>query len=140
MGVISCLERRIVIRCYLWTLAGGISLLLGVLGIFLPLLPTTPFILLASACFMRGSPRFHAWIQHHAIFGPLLRDWQQKRALPRAVKRKGATMIVLSFAFSIYWVSQVWLKFALLVFAIVLLLWFTRLPVVEPLAEREENH
>ncbi len=89
---------------------------------------------------MRGSERFHHWIHRHPTFGPLLTDWQQKRALRRSVKRKATVMIIVSFAFSIYCVSMEWLKIALLVFAIVLLLWFNRLPVIEHLADREENH
>ncbi len=121
-------------------MVGGLCVGLGILGAVLPLLPTTPFILLASACFMRGSPRFHHWIIHHPTFGTFIRDWQEKRALRRSVKHRAMALIVLSFTVSIYFSPFLWLKIALLIFAIVLLLWFVQLPVIEHLADDEENH
>ncbi len=115
-------------------------MLLGIAGIVLPLLPTTPFILLASACFMRGSPAFHRWLHEHKTFGPLLENWHKHRAITRKVKQRGAAFIVLSFTFSIIVAPMVWVKIALLVMLIILLSWFMRLPVTELVADREENH
>lgn len=58
---------------------------LGTLGVFLPLLPTTPFLLLAAACFARSSPRLHGWLQASPLLGPLLLDWERHGAIaPRA--------------------------------------------------------
>ncbi|PSW18796.1 DUF454 domain-containing protein [Photobacterium sanctipauli] len=110
-------------------LCGWICVGLGVLGAVLPLLPTTPFLLLASACFMRGSPRLNRWLMEHRHFGPILRNWHQNGAVSSKVKRRANIMIVLSFALSIYLVPLVWHKVMLLVFLSVLLLWFNRLPV-----------
>ena len=76
----------------LWLLAGGISLLLGIAGIFLPLLPTTPFVLLAAACFSRGSTRCEAWLLHHPRFGPAVRDWREHRAVPLRAKQLALVM------------------------------------------------
>jgi len=59
---------------------------LGVVGAFLPILPTTPFIILAAACFARSSPRLEAWLLSHRVFGPLLRDWRERGAIPRHAK------------------------------------------------------
>lgn len=69
----------------LWLLIGLTSLALGIAGVVLPLLPTTPFVLLSAYCFARSSPRLHDWLLAHRIFGPLIRNWEQHRAIaPRA--------------------------------------------------------
>lgn len=68
---------------------------LGVLGAFLPLLPTTPFLLLAAACWARSSPRFHEWLLRHRVFGPTLRSWSRHRALPPGVKSKAIALLVV---------------------------------------------
>ncbi|WP_120510392.1 YbaN family protein [Photobacterium salinisoli] len=111
--------------------SGWCFVTLGVLGIFLPLLPTTVFLLLASACFMRGSPRIHSWLHNHPKLGPVLDNWHQHHAISRSVKRRANLTITLSFAFSILIVPVSWVKALLFVIAIVLLIWFNRLPVRE---------
>ena len=63
-----------------------ITLALGVVGIFLPLLPTTPFILVAAWAASKGSPRLHRWLWNHPQIGPLLHNWHTKGAVPRAAK------------------------------------------------------
>lgn len=66
--------------------AGLLFLALGAVGIFLPLLPTTPFLLLAAACFSRSSRRMHAWLLRNRLFGPILRDWEERGAIARRIK------------------------------------------------------
>jgi len=69
----------------LWLIIGLTSLALGIAGVVLPLLPTTPFVLLSAYCFARSSPRLHDWLLGHRIFGPLISNWEQHRAIaPRA--------------------------------------------------------
>lgn len=70
-----------------WLAAGCAALALGAVGAVLPLLPTTPFVLLAAYCFARSSPRLHAWLLAHRHFGPLIRAWQRERAIPASAKR-----------------------------------------------------
>ena len=77
---------------------GWLAVALGTLGVFLPLLPTTPFILLAAWCFARSSPRFHHWLLYRSWFGGYLRHWQQYRAMPPGAKPRAIVMILLTFA------------------------------------------
>jgi uncharacterized membrane protein YbaN (DUF454 family) len=65
---------------------GWLSLVLGVIGIFLPLLPTTPFILLAAACFLRSSDRLYRWLVSHPRLGPYIEGYLQGKGVPRRAK------------------------------------------------------
>jgi uncharacterized membrane protein YbaN (DUF454 family) len=76
-------------------LAGLLSLGLAILGAFLPLLPTTPFLLLAAACFARSSERLHRWLLAHPRLGPFIRDWEQGGVIRPAAKR-AATLLMLA--------------------------------------------
>jgi uncharacterized membrane protein YbaN (DUF454 family) len=84
----------------LWLLAGGCSLLLGIVGIFLPLLPTTPFVLLAAFCFSRGSLRCERWLLQHPRFGPMVRDWRAHHAIPRRAKQLALVMMAVGAAWA----------------------------------------
>ena len=70
----------------IWVLAGIVCAGLGALGLVLPLLPGTPFVLLAAICFARSSRRLHNWITDHQWFGPLIEDWQRNGAIARRTK------------------------------------------------------
>ena len=89
----------------MWMLAGWISLALGLIGIVVPLLPTTPFILLAAFCFQRGSRRLHLWLTEHPRFGPLIDDWRTRGAIPRKAKRNA--IIALLAVLLISWLLSV---------------------------------
>ena len=80
----------------LWLCAGFASLVLGVVGIVLPLLPTAPFVLLAAYCFSRGSQRWERWLLAHPRFGPLVRDWRERRAVPLRAKQFAIAMMACS--------------------------------------------
>lgn len=69
-----------------WKTAGIILVGLGVIGIVLPLLPTTPFLLLAAFCFDRGSPTLHNWLISHAHLGPVIKSWRDHGAVPTSAK------------------------------------------------------
>jgi uncharacterized membrane protein YbaN (DUF454 family) len=81
----ATLHRSRVVRCLFW-LAGSVSLALGLVGVVLPGLPTTPFVLLAAACYAKASPRLHGWLLNHRFMGPMVRDWEQHRSLTRRTK------------------------------------------------------
>lgn len=110
---------------HLFNVIGVISVLLGILGIFLPLLPTTPFLLLASACFARGSKPLHDWLLKHRVFGEYLRNFEAGKGIPLKAK------IV---ATALMWGSLIWsmtrfdsvagkLALALVGFAVSIYLW-----------------
>lgn len=114
-----------------WAGAGSASLLLGIAGIFLPLLPTTPFVLLAAFCFSRGSERVERWMLEHARFGPMVRDWRERRAVPRRAKQLATLMMTAGCAWS-WWLLPVpwcWLPAAL---CAAVAAWMWRLPDAAP--------
>lgn len=84
-----------------WFTIGGIALALGVVGLLLPLLPTTPFVLVAAYSFARSSERCHRWLVHHRIFGPLIRNWQEYGAISRSAKITSAIFISAVFLLSL---------------------------------------
>ncbi|WP_163576976.1 YbaN family protein [Halomonas faecis] len=105
-----------------------VSFALGVIGAFLPLMPTTCFMLLAVWAASRGSPRFALWIREHPRFGPAVVAWEGERAIPRhakylAVLALGVSILVLALT-----VSLVWLKAALVVGLVLVGVWIVTRP------------
>ena len=94
-------QRSRIVRGLLW-LAGSVSLLLGLIGVVLPGLPTTPFVLLAAACYAKASPRLHAALLQHRLTGPMLRDWEQHRSLTRRTKTIAVVSMLVMVSFSIW--------------------------------------
>jgi uncharacterized protein len=108
----------------LWWLAGGACLLLGIVGIFVPLLPTTPFVLLAAFCFSRGSLRCERWLLQHPRFGPMVRDWRANRAIPLRAKQLATALMAAGSAWA-WWIMPArfgWLP-ALVCAAVALWMW-----------------
>lgn len=94
------LKRNRLLRL-IWLSAGCLSLVLGIIGIALPLLPTTPFLLLAAYCFARGSTTLHQWLVNHPRLGPPIRDWETYRAISKRGKQLAMVGIVAVFVISI---------------------------------------
>ncbi len=101
---------------------------LAIAGVVLPLVPTTPFLLLAGACFARSSPRLHHWLLSNPVFGSYLEQWQRDRTVSRVAKRKAYLVVVLSFGVSIALVHTAWIRLLLLALGACLLAFLIRLP------------
>lgn len=84
-----------------WLVIGLLALVLGVLGIFLPLLPTTPLVLLAAFAFARSSERLHQWLLEHDIFGSLIADWRRHGAISRSAKVASVVAMAVVLAVSL---------------------------------------
>lgn len=108
---------------------GVLALVLGALGIVLPVLPTTPFVLLAAACFARSSRRFHDALLGHALLGPVIHEWQTHRAMRRQVKRWAYGLMLLSFSTSILLLDVWWHRLMLVALGLVLGFFLWRVPV-----------
>jgi len=93
---------------------GVVSLLLGIIGIVVPLLPTTPFLLLAAACFIRGSDRLHNWLMNHKIFGSYIRNYREHKAIPLKTKVVALALLWATILFSVIFVLEtLWLRILL---------------------------
>lgn len=117
-----------VVRWLLW-IAGTIALILGIIGVFLPVLPTTPFILLAAACYAKASERFHRRLLAHRSFGPVIREWEEYRSMPLRTKKFAVGLMSLSICVSIWVVSAYpWAQAFLVVVGIGAGTWVWRIP------------
>ena len=103
-------------------------MVLGAVGAVLPLLPTTPFLILALFLFSKSSPRFHQMLLDNPWFGPGLRQWEADRSLARPIKYKATGLIILTFGISIYLVADnFWLQAMLVLLGVGLLVFLWRL-------------
>lgn len=100
-------------------LTGTISLGLGILGMVLPVLPTTPFLLLSAAAYARGSKRFYHWLMANKWFGPTILSYREGKGIPRKTKITAIAMLWTSILSSvIFFIDNVYLKGLLVVIAI----------------------
>ena len=86
----------------IFLLLGFIFLGIGVLGIVLPVLPTTPFVLLAAACFARSSEKWHRWLLANPTFGPMVRNWEENRCISCRVKTIAIVSMLTVGGFSVF--------------------------------------
>ena len=94
--------KNIKIYKYILFIIGSISLLLGILGIFLPVLPTTPFLLLTAALYFRSSTRFYNWLINHKVFGEYIRNFREYKAIPVRIKVISISMLWITILSSAY--------------------------------------
>ncbi len=98
-----------------YLLIGHASLAMGFIGIFVPLLPTTPFVLLAAACYSRGSERFHTWLHEHPRFGPIISSWHEHGAIGLRSKIVATVTVAASVTYSTIRLNAPWNVIAVLI-------------------------
>jgi len=124
-----------------WVLifCGWTSIGCGVIGIFLPIVPTVPFLLLAAACFAKSSERFHRWLMEHNHLGPLLHDYLKGSGIPLKAKLMTISLIWISFPTSaVLFAEALWLKVLLIAAAVAISSYLFFLPTA-PLNDRQKQ-
>jgi len=123
------------IKKYVLIFLGIMFVILGVIGAILPILPTTPFLLLALACFANSSPRFHKILLNNRWFGRDLQQWEENRSIARTSKIKAMILIVVTFAVSIGILhGRLQLQLGLLFLGSLLLIFMWRLKEAKPIS------
>ena len=118
-------SRSPVIRTLLLAI-GWLSVILGIIGIFLPVLPTTPFLLLAAACFARSSRRFYLWLVNHRQLGPWIVDYLEGQGIPLKGKVYAIGLMWLSIGVSSYLVPLFWARLFMLTSAVLVSIYILR--------------
>lgn len=117
------------IKVFLWKITGIFCVGLAILGAMLPVLPTTVFLLMATACFAKSSPKWQQKLLNNKTFGPLIHEWQQNRSIPRKAKRVALLMIVFSVVWSSYLLQNALLTLLVIALVIGPFIFLWRLPV-----------
>lgn len=107
---------------------GTLSLGLGVVGLFVPVLPTTPFLLLAAACYARASSRLYGWLLGQPAFGPIIVEWRSSRSLPPGVKARALVLVALTFLVSTALVGDPVVRVGLVATGLILAAFLSRIP------------
>lgn len=116
------------LRAFFWVL-GTVFVALGIAGVVLPVLPTTPFMLLAAACYARASVRFYNWLLNSPTFGPTILEWRRHRSIPWRTKLAAIVLMLATLGISIvFFVPGLLLKCALTAFGVLLAVWMYRIP------------
>lgn len=115
---------------HLYFAIGTLALILGFIGIFMPVIPTAPFVIVAAWGFAQSSPRVDRWLRSHKHFGKAIRDWEERRAVPRLGKIAATAALSVSLPFTAwmlgapYW----WASALVITVCLCVLIWLWRLP------------
>lgn len=93
---------------HLLTILGSISLVLGIIGIFVPMLPTTPFLLLTAALYFRSSPKLYQWLMNHPRLGTYIRNFRENKAIPLRVKIVSVTLVWATLLYCTFGIATEW--------------------------------
>ncbi len=116
---------------YLLIIAGLFFVALGGIGVVVPGLPTTVFILMAAACFAKSCPALHSWLLDSRLFGPMIYHWEKNRAIPRRARTLALFMIGTVGVFSVYLIQGFYLKLFVAVMLIIPVVILLRLKTVD---------
>lgn len=116
----------------LLVVVGTASLVLGVVGIVLPVLPTTPFLLVTAACYARASTRLYGWLLGQRALGPIVREWRRSRSLLPGVKARALVAVALTFTLSVILVDALVVRIALIAVGVILAVFLYRIPTAQP--------
>ncbi|MGB2741386.1 MAG: YbaN family protein [Cognaticolwellia sp.] len=110
-------------------ISGIFFVALAFIGAFLPLLPTTPFLLVAATCFAKSSPRMHKMLLANKVFGPMIYHWEQSRSIPKRAKVLALSSIIIASLWSCYILPTIWLKVLVVALVVWPFVFLWRLPV-----------
>lgn len=99
-------EARNPLLRFLWISAGLLFVGLGAIGVFIPGLPTTPFLILAAACFIRSSQKLYNWLIRNKRFGPYLKDYREGKGIPKKAKILAVSMIIIFGCYSVFFAIE----------------------------------
>ncbi|PID66352.1 MAG: hypothetical protein CR975_03320 [Gammaproteobacteria bacterium] len=119
--------------CLITAYLGVIALSLGIAGVVLPLLPTTPFVLLATFCFANSSPRFYRWLHQHPYFAQINKQWQENRAIPAKAKYLALAMMAVSLVLIYYHLGKgqsMWFAAFATLLCLIGIIYMWRLPTI----------
>ncbi|TGK61623.1 DUF454 domain-containing protein [Leptospira wolffii] len=116
---------------------GTVSLVLGIIGIFTPVLPTTPFLLLTAACYARASQKFYNWLMNNKYFGSFIRDWRIHKAIPLRAKIISVSSIVITMTVSAIFAPILAVRIGMAVIGICVIAYILRFPTKQ--ADDSEN-
>ena len=111
---------------------GTASLVLGIVGILLPVLPTTPFLLVTAACYARASTRLYTWLLGQRSLGPIIVEWRRSRSLPPGVKTRALIVVAITFTISVILVDVLAGRLVLIATGVILATFLYRIPTAQP--------
>ena len=137
MSAIARLKQKL-LKAFLLFI-GWLSVVLGVIGIFLPIMPTTPFLLLAAACFMRTSPKFYNWLVGHPRLGKYIAYYLEGKGIPLKAKIYTIALLTISMSITTYIVPVLAVKILLPLVGVLVALYIVRQPTLDLSPESKDS-